>query len=91
MGHWRGESLILMTLINHFLISLDRHQIQECCSHAIMIQVSLVEPDLSVPLHNTESSAPKSEPWLATAITIAEYYSCHISGNNNSTLSESQL
>ena len=56
-----------------------------------MIQVSLVEPDLSVPLHNTESCVPKSKHWLATIITAAEYYSCYISGNNNSPLSESQL
>ena len=56
-----------------------------------MIQVSLVEPDLSFPLHNTESCVPKSEHWLPTIITAAEYYSCYISGNNNSTLSESQL
>ena len=53
--------------------------------------MTLVEPDLSVPLHNTESSVPKAEPWLATIITAAEYYSCYVSGNNNSTLSESQL
>ena len=53
--------------------------------------MSLVEPDLSVPLHNTESCVPKAEHWLATFITAAEYYSCYISGNYNSTLSESQL
>ena len=58
-----------------------------------MIQVSLVEPDLSVPLHNTLIILQKApcEHWLATIITAAEYCSCYISGNNNSTLSESQL
>ena len=60
------------------------------CSHAITIQVSLVEPDLSFPLHNAESSVPKSRTLaIATIITAAEYYSCYIS--NNSTLSESEL
>ena len=56
------------------------------CSHAITIQVCLVEPDLSFPLHNAESSVPKSRTLgIATIITAAEYYS------NNSTLSESEL
>ena len=67
-------------IYNNFLLLLDK-----------MIQVSLVEPHLSFPLHNTESHIPKSEHWLPTIITAAEYYSCYISGNNNSTLSESQL